>query len=222
MDDQAIPCPNCGAPILTEKFCPGCGTANPINYIDESVRVSKTRVVHRRKTHVPLRVMFVGAGAAVAVLIASLFASSYALGNMQFRIREVSDFDFATLSSTVRLDACNPTAFPAGFDSFDAVVQYQEAEFARMSIEGGSLMPYQSSTFDGKLKLSDYKPLSGLIIPFAIGGNDTLYNENDIALTITVDAKILGLAPYSESREVTFSEYRQFMSMQKADTYLCE
>jgi len=170
-----------------------------------------------------MRVMFVGAGAAVAVLIASLFASSYALGNMQFRIREVSDFDFTTLSSTVRLDACNPTAFPAGFDSFSAVVQYQEAEFARMNIEGGSLMPYQSSTFDGKLKLSA-EIVGGLIIALAdeVGGKDTPYNENDIALTITVDAKILGLVPYSQSREVTFSEYRQFMSMQNADTYLCE
>ncbi|MCI0560333.1 MAG: zinc ribbon domain-containing protein [Nitrososphaera sp.] len=223
-DDQAIPCPNCGSPILTEKFCPGCGTANPINYIDESIKVSKTKVVHRHaRNRVPKRVIFIGAGAALAVIIASFVGSSHALNNMQFRIREVSGFDFGSLSSSVKLEACNPTAFPASFDKFSAVVNYRSAEFARMTVDGGTVMPYQASTFDGELKLSAQQ-VSGLILELgkAVGGGGTGYDESDIALKMTTDAKVLGVFPSSQTREFTFEEFQQFMSTQRADKYLCE
>lgn len=230
-EEQAIPCPNCGQPILTEKFCSSCGTANPIDYIDESVRVSKRRRVdsNRHRNPVPKRVIFLGAGAAVAVLLVSMYGSSYAVNNMQFKIIEVSDFDFASLSSNAKLEACNPTAFPGGFERFDAVVHYRDGEFARLSVEGGPLMPYESSSFDGKLKLSA-QTVSGLVIALAsaVGGNGNnnedgqiKYNEEDITLTMTVDAKLLGIVPFSQKQEFTFSEFQQFMGAQKSDTYHC-
>jgi len=218
-----VPCPNCGKPILTEKFCPGCGTANPINYIDESVRVSKTRIVHRNeRRHIPIRVIIVGIVVAASVLMASFFANSYALDNMQYRIIDVYDFDYATLTSKVRVEACNPSAFPAGFDKFNAVVHYQQKEFGRLSVEGGSVMPYQSSAFDGQIKLSG-NIVQGLIIALAdaVGGKDSPYNENEITLTMTVESRVLGIWPYSQSREFSFAEFQQFMSTQQADRYFC-
>lgn len=208
---------------MTEKFCSSCGTANPINYIDESVKVSKTRVMRRReRTHVPVRVIVLGVGVAFAVLVATFMANDYALSRMQFRINDVSDFDFTTLSSQVSLEACNPTAFPSGFDHFTAVVHYQQGEFARISVDGGPLMPYQSSAFSGQLRLST-QTVSGLVIALAdaVGGKDSPYNENDITLTMTMDAKVLGIMPYSQTKEFTFSEFQQFMSTSQADQYSC-
>jgi hypothetical protein len=91
-----------------------------------------------------------------------------------------------------------------------------------MTAIGGTVMPYQAATFDGELKLSA-QTISGLIVALAgaIGGNDSPYNENDISMIVTVDARILGFFPYAESREFTFSELRQFMSFQQAEQYQC-
>jgi hypothetical protein len=222
-EEHSMPCPNCGKPILTEKYCSSCGTANPIDYIDESVKVSKTRVARGQvKSQVPIRVILVGAGVALAVLMAALFANNYALSNMQYRLASVSAFDYTSLTSQVKLEACNPTAIPAGFDRFSAIVDYRQSEFARITVVGGSVMPYQSSTFDGDLKLSA-QTVSGLIIALAdaVGGTDSQYNENDISLKMTLDAKILGIMPYSQTKEFTFAEFQQFMSTQQADQYLC-
>ena len=40
--------------MLTEKFCPKCGTAKPISYIDESLKVEESgrrAVVRSRRRH---------------------------------------------------------------------------------------------------------------------------------------------------------------------------
>ena len=179
--------------------------------------------MHRReKTHVPVRVIILGISVAVAVLMATFIANDYALSRMQFRVNDVSEFDYTSLTSKVALEACNPTAFPAGFDRFSAVVHYKEGEFARIRVDGGAVMPYQSSTFNGELRLSA-QTVSGLIIALAdaVGGKDSPYNENDITLTVTMDAKVLGIMPYSQTKEVTFSQFQQFMSTSQADQYSC-
>jgi hypothetical protein len=172
---------------------------------------------------VPVRVILTGAGAAIALILASYIGNNYALDNMQFRLREVGGFNFETLSSNLKLDACNPTAFPAGFDKFTAVVYYRGSEFATMSVDGGSVMPYQSSTFDGRIRLSA-QIVSGLIIALApaIGGEDTPYDENDISLKMSVESSVLGLVPHSQTREFTFLEFQEFMSTQDTGKYGCE
>jgi hypothetical protein len=55
----------------------------------------------------------------------------------------------------------------------------------------------------------------------AVAGRDTAYNEGDISMTMTVDAKILGIVPYSQTRDFTFSEFQQAMSLQQAAGYSC-
>ena len=222
-EEQAIPCPNCGKPIFTEKFCSGCGAANPINYIDESVKVSKSRIIHRKqKRSIPVRIIIIGAVVAISLIMASFYGNSYALDNMQYRAKNVSEFDFTSLTSQVELEACNPTAFPSSFDKFSAVVNYRGGEFARINVDGGQVMPYSASSFEGELKLSAMT-VSGLVIALAdaIRGVDSPYNENDITLKITTEATILGIAPYTHTQEFTFSEFRQFMSTQQADSYQC-
>lgn len=62
---------------------------------------------------------------AIGMIAASYYANSYALNSMPFRVREVTDFDFNfnTLSSSMHVDACNLTAFPATFDRFEATMR---------------------------------------------------------------------------------------------------
>jgi hypothetical protein len=52
--DEAVPCPGCGFRMLTEKFCLKCGTAKPISYIDESLKVEESgrrAVMRSRRRH---------------------------------------------------------------------------------------------------------------------------------------------------------------------------
>ncbi len=140
--------------------------------------------------------------AAIGMIAASYYANSYALNSMPFRVREVTDFDFNTLSSSMQVDACNLTAFPATFDRFEATMNYQRDDFASMPIDGGTVMPYQSTSLDGRPALNA-NTVSGLIIAFAaaMAGQDTAYNEDNISLTMTVDARVMGIVPYSQTHE---------------------
>ncbi len=222
MDNETIPCPNCGSSLFTEKFCPNCGSANPVNYIDESLRVEPATVIHKSNSGSAKKLGVIAAIAVIGIVVAGFFANSYALGNLQFRVRDISDFDYASLSSKVQMDVCNPSAFPAGFDKFNAVIHYRGGDFANMSVNGGTVMPYQPARFDGRLELNA-QTVSGLIVAFAnaVAGQDTAYNEGDISMTMTVDAKILGVIPYSQTRDFTFSEFQQAMSLQQTAGYSC-
>jgi polyisoprenoid-binding protein YceI len=104
--------------------------------------------------------------AAIGMIAASYYANSYALNSKPFRVREVTDFDFDTLSSSMQVDACNLTTFPATFDRFEATMNYQRDDFASMPIDGGTVMPYQSTSLDGRPALNA-NTVSGLIIAFA-------------------------------------------------------
>jgi hypothetical protein len=106
--------------------------------------------------------------AAIGMIATSYYANGYALNSMPFRVREVTDFDFDfnTLSSSMHVDACNLTAFPATFDRFEATMNYQRDDFASMPIDGGTVMPYQSTSLDGRPAVGA-NTLSGLIIAFA-------------------------------------------------------
>lgn len=142
--------------------------------------------------------------AAIGMIATSYYANSYALNSMPFRVREVTDFDFDfnTLSSSMHVDACNLTAFPETFDRFEATMNYQRDDFASMPIDGGTVMPYQSTSLDGRPAVGA-NTLSGLIIAFAaaMAGQDTAYNEDNISLTMTVDARVMGIVPYSQTHE---------------------
>lgn len=144
--------------------------------------------------------------AAIGMIAASYYANSYALNSMPFRVREVTDFNFNfnfnTLSSSMHVDACNLTASPATFDRFEATMNYQGDDFASMPIDGGTVMPYQSTGLHGRPAVNA-NTLSGLIIAFvaAMAGQDTAYNEDNISLRMTVDARVMGIVPYSQTHE---------------------
>ncbi len=164
--------------------------------------------------------MVMGIGVAVAVLVGTFLGNNYALNSMQFRVNDVSEFDIASMSSTIKLDACNPTVFPAGFDRFSAVIKYRQAEFARVTVDGDLVMPYQAATFDGEMSLSA-DIISGLVLALGEPGNSP-YNENDMTVAMTMDAKILGIVPYSQSDEFSFSEFQQVAGEDQSAQYSCD
>ncbi len=140
--------------------------------------------------------------AAIGMIATNYYANSYALNSTPSRVREVTDFDFDTLSSSMHVDACNLTAFPATLDRFEATMNYQRDDFANMPIDGGTVMPYQSTSLDVRPAV-DANTLSGLIIAFAatMAGQDTAYNEDNISLTMTVDARVMGIVSYSQTHK---------------------
>jgi hypothetical protein len=101
-------------------------------------------------------------------------------------------------------------------------MNYQGDDFASMPIGGGTVMPYQSISFDGRLALNA-NTVGGLIIAFAaaMAGQDTAYNEDNISLTMTVNARVMGIVPYSQTHEYTFAEFRRVMGAQLDEEFAC-
>jgi hypothetical protein len=52
-----------------------------------------------------------------------------------------------------------------------------------------------------------------------MAGQDTAYNEDNISLTITVDARVMGIVLYSQTHEWMLAEFRRVMSAQPDEEF---
>ena len=210
-------CPKCGFQFSSENFCPKCGVANPVASVQENdTTVVPSAVKQTRQMNV--KGIIIGAavaGAIMAIIVASYSVNTYALSNLQFRSAGGEDFDFSTLSANVRIEACNPTSFTASFDKYHIVILYKEKEFATMDIDGGTISPMQSSVLNGKVAV-DRGVMADLLMQALAGGLSTSqspeFSQDDMSVNITMEAKVLGLIPYSESKTSTMEEFQEITS----------
>ncbi|MFY3739942.1 MAG: hypothetical protein HMLIMOIP_000367 [Candidatus Nitrosomirales archaeon] len=166
----------------------------------------------------------IGGGIAVAIIIAVILMNFYALSNMQIRQRSIGNFDFVTFSMDMQLDACNPTPFPAYFDQYLFTIYYKGKEFATMTLQGTTIMPNQMITLKGNVAINTQMVAGMFIQAFAnafSGQEQETFNENDMTVKVTLDSKIIGLIPLSQSREFSFSEFKQLMTSQDTRGFSC-
>jgi len=157
----------------------------------------------------------IGGGIAAAVLVALTFMSFYSLTQLQLSPRSVGNFDFETLSMDVQLDACNPTPYPASFDKAALVLYWHTEEFLTVSLKGNTIMPNQAITLHGKLDISedlDYWKVYNIFASF---------NESDLSLKITLTANIIGIIPFSQSKEFNYVDFRESLLSPNVTQYSC-
>lgn len=235
-EEEGTPCPGCGLRLAAESVCPECGEPNPIQYIDETSHFKPAPPAAESANRVGggghVRTVAIGAGLFIAMLIFGFYAGSHALGSLQYRITSVSAFDFDSLSSSVKMDVCNPTPFPATIDGVTTVVYYRGEEHARIvpaseaaaaGVNGSAppvapvmVMPYQSKSLDARLgpgaqtdTVSDPTfPLTEAVAGREIAG----YNEADFSVAVTTEARILGMTPYSNTHQYSLAEFRNMHS----------
>lgn len=150
-----------------------------------------------------------GAGAIAAIFIAAFAVNAYAASNLQFRAAGGRDFDLATLSSGVLVDACNPTAFPVSFDEYRIDVYHQGDELATMSVSGKTIMPNTSERLEGTVDI-DLRTAGGVFaqaLASAFSGQGT--DDSQVTAKSTVSSKVLGIIPVSDTKDLDLDERAQ-------------
>jgi hypothetical protein len=166
----------------------------------------------------------IGSGVLIVALIVSISLNYYALSNLQFRARQAENFDFATMSMDVLFEACNPTTIPAGFDKLQMVVYYKDRDFATLTVHGGTLPPNQITVLRGNMAFNA-QVVTGLFIQAfvdAFSEQQTQLDQQDMTVKTILDAKMMGIFPFSQSRTFTMVEFQEFMaSSERSGEFSC-
>lgn len=149
------------------------------------------------------------AGAGVAVLFIAAFAvNAYAASSLQFHAAGARNFDLATLSSDLIVEACNPTAFPVSFDEYRIDVYYRGDTLATMSLSGTTIMPESSERLTGVVDISG-STTAGLFaqaLADALSGRES---ESQVTATSTLSSRVLGIIPVSDTKEPDLDQQGQ-------------
>lgn len=157
----------------------------------------------------------IGIGITAVLIVAYLGLNIYAISSLQFRNHETGQFDFADMSIDAKIEACNPTFFPASFNKFDVKMVYKSTDFGTFTVWGDTIAPKSSSVVDGRFKLNG-EAVAGLFLA-ALGSaftGQSNFDPNQIRLNANLDAPILGIIPFSVSKEFSIDEFKNFMSDQ--------
>lgn len=156
------------------------------------------------------KVAIIAAAAGVAVLFMAAFAvNAYAASSLQFRAAGARDFDLATLSSGLVVEACNPTAFPVSFDEYRIDVYYRGDELATMSLSGTTIMPESSERLTGVVDISG-STTAGMFaqaLGDALSGREP--EESQVTAKSTLSSRVLGIIPVSDIKELDLDQQGQ-------------
>lgn len=220
-------CPKCGFQLSAENFCPKCGMANTAANVPNNDSAVVPSTAEKPKKYMNKKGIIIGTsavGAIIAITIVGYSINTYALSNLQFRSSGGENFDFATFSGNLQMEACNPTSYPASFDKYHMQVLYKEKEFATMDIKGGTISPKQSEILDGNVAIDRGMVADLFMQSLADGFSGTqtpAFNQNDMIVNSTIEAKVLGFIPYTETKSNTMTEFQEIMSYQNSDPFSC-
>lgn len=138
-----------------------------------------------------------------AIFIAAFAVNAYAASNMQFRAAGGRNFDLATLSSGLVVEACNPTSVPVSFDQYRVDVYYKGDELATMTLSGKTIMPNSSERLTGNVDIngSTTTGLFAQAMADAFSGRDP-DERSQITAKSTLSSRVLGIIPISDTKDL--------------------
>lgn len=159
-----------------------------------------------------MKAAYLAAGAAVAIFVALLAASSYANASLQYRSRGASGFNFSDSTTDVAMDVCNPTPFPAGVDRLEFVALYRDGQFAEMEFEDVAVAANSQAVVDGTLDVDGRAALAAVFQAFADSLNGEDVDQSDIRIKMTSESRLLGFVPSAQSTEMSGEEFSAMMN----------
>ena len=171
-----------------------------------------------------------GIGGGIAILVIVLIVMQYyALSNLQelqFSPKSVGNFDVATFSLGIQIDACNPTPFPTGFDKIVFELDNihnnnwnvtESKEFATMTLQGDTIMPNKAVTLNGKIHINaetveDWWKIYNVF---------TSLSHESITLKVTVETKVFGFVPISVKKDFNYDQFVALLVSPQATQFSC-
>ena len=147
------------------------------------------------------------------IIIVLIGLNFYAISNLQFRGHSVDDFDLVDLSMDTRFEACNPTFFPASFDTLKVDIVYKSTNFGTVTIWGQTIPPNTPTVVDGRIKLEGQSILQLFLAAFgsAFGGDEMNFDPKQMKFIAKLDAPLLGIIPFTITKEYSSDEFTGIM-----------
>jgi len=155
----------------------------------------------------------------VIVIVGALSYSGlniYALDNLQLRMNRDGKFSFFYLGNRgSQLEVCNSLPFPASFYRYDIEIIYKSNKLGTFSTGGATIAPTSSSVIEGKLNTEKYQATLIYFLNFDTefsGTNVPTIDVKNIRVNTKLDTSIIGVIPYSITREYSGIEFVNFMN----------
>jgi len=152
----------------------------------------------------------------VAVVVAAyLVLDVYAVNALQFRPHSGSQTVISDTELGIQADACNPSYFPASFNTYEITAFYKSDTIEKATISGSIISPKSSIILDGVFSLN-----RDAVTKFR-NGNST-FDPTQAIIATKVSAPIFGVIPYSVNKEYSVQDFQRIVKEGPPGSYDCK
>lgn len=154
-----------------------------------------------------------GIGIPVVLILIVLTLNVFAISNLQFRGQSVENFDIVDMSADAKFEVCNPTFFPASFNTLKIDANYKSTNFGTFTVWGKTILPQSPTVVDGRLNINGQAvmQLFAAALGSAFGMQESDFDPDQIKFNTTLDAPILGVIPFTVSQNYSTDEMQKML-----------
>jgi hypothetical protein len=156
-------------------------------------------------------------GIGITIIIVFMGLHIYAISNLQLRNLQNGELDLMDRSIDMQFEACNPTFFPVILKQFSVDMIYKSTNFATIIINDNNIPPHSSIIIDGRFKMND-EAFMGLFLSAlksTFSDEETsLPNPEEFGFVTKFDVPILGVIPFSITKEFSNDEFGDLIGRQ--------
>ena len=145
----------------------------------------------------------------IIIIVALFTMNGNAITNLEFRGHSVDDLDLMDMSMDTKFEVCNPTFFPASFETLKVDIVYKSTNFGTIIMEGQTIPSKTPTILEGRINMNG-QPIMQLFVAalnseFRAG--EINFEPKQVKFFIELDAPILGIIPFSVLKSYTSDEF---------------
>jgi len=158
---------------------------------------------------------------AIAAIIAAIVVIAYggldvyAVNALQFRPHSGSQTIISDTELKIQADACNPSYFPANFNTYEITAFYKSDTIEKATISGSTISPKSSTTLSGIFTLN-----KDAVTKF--GNTNASFDSTQARIITKVSAPIFGIIPYSVDKEYSAQDFQRIIKNGPPGSYSCQ
>ena len=158
---------------------------------------------------------------AIAAIIAAIVVVAYggldvyAVNALQFRPHNGSQTIISDTELKIQADACNPSYFPANFNTYEIIAIYKSDTIEKATISGSTISPKSSTILDGVFTLNKDAATK-------FGSTNSSFDPTQARITTKVSAPIFGIIPYSVNKEYSVQDFQHIVRDGPPGSYSCQ
>jgi len=144
------------------------------------------------------------------IIIVALFSmNAYAITNLQFRGHSVDGVDLIDMNMDTKFEVCNPTFFPASFETLKVDLVYKSTNFGTITMWGQTIPSSTPTIIDGRVNMNGQAIMQLFVA--ALGSTfraeEIDFDPKQVKIFIELDAPILGIIPFTVSKSYPSDEF---------------